>query len=97
MGVRKIGKRARRELWGGQESSEEKIPNNSHRIQRKWLFMDATKESFGFEMSFLTCTDLVKIESWGLGRSMGWPAGKHRGLEPSEAKTQPHAATSLKG
>lgn len=33
-GVRKTEKRARRELWGGQECNEKQIPNDSHGIQK---------------------------------------------------------------
>lgn len=96
LAVRRTDKRARRK-HGGRQGSKEQIPSNSHRIQRKWPFEDAMKESFGFEISFFKCNNLVKMKSWGLERSVRWSAGKHRWLEPNEAETQLHAATSLKG
>lgn len=49
LGVWKADKRTRRELWSSQEHNKEQIPNISHGIQRKWPFMDASKESFEFE------------------------------------------------
>lgn len=43
--------------------------------------MDTTKESFGFEISFFKCNNLVKMKSQGFERSTRLPAGRHRWLE----------------
>ena len=83
-GVRKTDKRARRELWGSQEHNKEQIPNNSHGIQRKRPFTDATKESFEFEISFKWWIFFIwwrwSHGAWGgLQESTdGWNQTKHR-------------------
>ena len=59
--------------------------------------MDATKESFGLEIPFLKCNNLVKMKSQGLERNVRWPAGNADGWSQTKRKTQPHATTSLKG
>lgn len=74
-----------------------KFQITSHRIERKWPFMDATKESFWFEISFFKYSDLVKTKSQGLERSVRWPAGNADGGSQTKWKTQPHATISLKG
>ena len=95
LGVWKADKRTRRELWSSQEHNKEQIPNISHGIQRKWPFMDASKESFEFEVK-KKCNYLVKMKSSSFKRSTRGPAGKHRWLKPNSAQTQPQEAPSLK-
>ena len=53
LGVGKTDKRARRELWSGQESNEEQIPNDSHKLKENGLSWMPQRNHLGLKYLFL--------------------------------------------